>query len=88
MMANKNLPSWYHTDHDWAKLLQYDFEHYMGACHAQIEAEWFEEEIPEFETVSGEPFCGCQDCETREILMFLVPRIIQGYKDGKLKLED
>lgn len=88
MMANKNLPSWYHTDEEWAKLLQYDFEHYLGACHDQVEAEWFEEEVPEFETVSGEPFCGCQDCETREILMFLVPRIIQGYKDGKLKLED
>jgi hypothetical protein len=39
-------------------------------------------------TATGYYFCGCRNCETREYISFLIPRIIQGYLDGKLKLEE
>lgn len=39
-------------------------------------------------TATGYFFCGCRDCEVREYVAFLIPRIIKGYLDGKLKLEE
>jgi len=82
-------PKWYHTDSYWADLLQYDFEEYTASLYNSIEDELLEDGTePEPITISGEPFCGCNDCSTREILCFLIPRIIQGYKDGKLKFEE
>jgi hypothetical protein len=41
-----------------------------------------------FETLSGQPFCGCDTCYTREQLYFLVPRIIKAYKEGKITLTE
>ena len=43
---------------------------------------------PSSVTATGYYFCGCQDCETREYIAFLIPRVIKGYLDGKLKIEE
>jgi hypothetical protein len=88
MTTNKDLPRYSHTDEEWAQRLQTDFEEYMAGCYDQVDNDWLSDVSENFETVSGVEYCGCQDCETREILMFLVPRIIEGYKDGKIVLED
>lgn len=39
------------------------------------------------ETPSGFPFCGCEECEVREILALLVPIIVQATNDGYVRME-
>jgi hypothetical protein len=73
------------TDQPWAYELEKGVEAYTDMLfEAVMEGE--EEEVPE--TLSAEPFCGCSDCFWREALFYLVPRIIEGYKEGKIELED
>jgi hypothetical protein len=73
------------TDEAWAQDLEKGVEDYTDML---FEAVWdgTEEIVPE--TLSGEPFCGCSSCFWRETLFFLVPKIIKGYEDGKLELEE
>jgi tRNA G10 N-methylase Trm11 len=76
-----------HDDEAWAKKLEEDFETYMSECMEFADAD--ESELDEnFETVSGEPYCGCSTCYSREVIMFLMPRIIDAYKAGILTEED
>ena len=49
---------------------------YMASLHD-------EEPAP---TLSGEPFCGCEDCHTREILAFVVPRVLFAQQQGLASL--
>lgn len=70
------------VDFHWSQDLENDFTDYMSKCEAQIDLD-FDEEEP-FETLSGQPFCGCETCYVREELFFLVPRIIDAYKKGKI----
>jgi hypothetical protein len=73
------------TDQPWAHELEKGVETYTDMLfEAVMEGE--DEDTPE--TLSAEPFCGCSDCFWRETLYYLVPRIIEGYKEGKLELED
>lgn len=72
------------NDQDWAQELENSYEEYMWACESSIDGE----EPDDFATLSGEPFCGCSTCYSREQLFFLVPRIIKAYKDGKITLEE
>jgi len=77
------------TDGDWAKELTDAYDEYMYSLRTY----WLEEEeLPEGmelpETLSNEPYCGCDVCETREQLFFLVPRIIKAYKEGKIVLTE
>lgn len=73
------------TDEAWAHDLEKGVEDYTDML---FEAVWdgTEEVVPE--TLSGEPFCGCSSCFWRETLFFLVPKIIKGYEEGKLELEE
>ena len=73
-------------DHDWAKSLERELEDYLGECYNQVDEFLEDGQEPAFETESGIPYCGCSDCHTREIMVFLTPRIIQAYKDGKVSL--
>jgi hypothetical protein len=78
------MANYSHTDAEWALELSRAFQEYMDACW---ESAYAEEDIPAldgFETVSGQPFCGCDACVSREWIMFLIPRIIDAYKDGRL----
>jgi hypothetical protein len=49
---------------------------YMASLHD-------EEPAP---TLSGEPFCGCETCHTREILAFVVPRVLFAQEQGLASL--
>ena len=73
------------TDEAWAHDLEKGVEDYTDML---FEAVWdgTEDVVPE--TLSGEPFCGCSSCFWRETLFFLVPKIIKGYEEGKLELEE
>jgi len=65
-----------HNNVAWAMKLQADLEEYMDACVDSVDDD------EEIETVSEEPFCGCNVCYYREIIMWLVPEIIDAYRAG------
>ena len=71
-----------HLDEQWAKRLEEDLEEYMGQLSAYLYDE--DEVSADFETLSGQPYCGCSTCEVREILALVVPRSIQGLVEGKV----
>lgn len=71
------------NDQDWAHELEMGVETYTDSL---IEAIWEGEEGEEPETLSGEPFCGCSTCFWRETLHYLVPRLLEGYNEGKVDL--
>lgn len=74
-------------DKEWAKQTERDFEEYMSKCYESVDWEG-EEDTPEFETLSGEPFCGCNTCESREILFFYTPLLLKAAAEGKVTLEE
>jgi hypothetical protein len=86
-MSKKDDREFYIEDQEWAEKLQSDFEDYIWACESTLDYE--EEEGTEpFETLSGEPFCGCGTCFIREQLFFLVPAVIKAYKNGQVVLTE
>ena len=72
-------------DQDWAEELERGVEAYTDMLFEAI-YEGTEEEISE--TVSGEPFCGCNRCFWRETLFYLVPKLLKGHQKGKIELEE
>lgn len=81
-------------DHEWAEDLQRGLEEYMFTLY---EAVYFDQDAgdhgpeneeydPLIETESGIAFCGCNTCETREMLAYATPRIIDGYLTRKVNL--
>lgn len=71
------------NDVPWTQQLEQDYEDYIDAC-----SESLDEDDPDFQTLSGEPFCGCSTCYTREQLVFLIPRISEGLNEGKISIEE
>ena len=78
MPKNFNL-----TDQDWAHELEKGVETYTDMLMDAV-YEGSDDEITE--TISGEPFCGCSQCFWRETLFYLVPRLLEGYNEGKVEL--
>ena len=66
---------------DWAEELEQGLEEYMGNLFASLDDD------EEYETLSGQPFCGCETCVTREMLWYATPIILQGNADGAVELE-
>ena len=73
------------NDEDWAHELEKAVEGYTDML---FEAVWDGTDDVVDETLSGQPFCGCSSCFWRETLFFLVPKLIRGYEDGKIELEE
>jgi len=73
------------NDQDWAHQLEKGVEEYTDML---FEATWESSDDEITETLSGEPFCGCSQCFWREALFFIVPKLIRGYEEGKIELED
>lgn len=71
------------VDGDWAHELETGVEDYTDMLFEAV-YEGTEDEIPE--TLSGQPFCGCSACFWREALFYLVPRLLEGYEEGKVEL--
>lgn len=71
-----------HNNVAWAMKLQADLEEYMDACVDSVDGD------EEIETVSEEPFCGCNVCYYREIIMWLVPEIIDAYRAGIIEEDE
>jgi len=83
-MTEPKNPEFYIKDTSWSETLEQTFEGYIWNCESIIDGE----EPDNFTTLSGEPFCGCSTCYTREQLFFLVPKIIKAYKEGKIVLAE
>ena len=71
------------NDQDWAQTLEKGVEDYTDMLMDAL-YEGTEDEISE--TISGELFCGCSQCFWRETLFYLVPRLLEGYEEGKVEL--
>lgn len=75
------------NDPDWASKLQQELTEYIDELQESIDIEYEnDEDCPE--TITGAPYCGCHTCYYREILAFTIPKIIEGYKTGKVELTD
>lgn len=73
------------NDQLWAHDLEKGVEAYTDML---FEAAWEGSNEPSGEeTLSGEPFCGCSSCFWREALFYLVPKLLEGYEEGKIELE-
>lgn len=88
-MSNEQTPQeptqeFYLTDPEFSKELESQYEEYMWNCESAVDGE----EPDDFVPLSGEVFCGCSTCYTREQLFFLVPKIIKAYKEGKIALTE
>jgi hypothetical protein len=69
------------NDEKWAEKLQEGVEEYLMRCQDSID------EDEEFETLSGQPYCGCNVCYFREMLFFSSPIIMKGQNEGKIELD-
>lgn len=74
-----------HENVAWAAQLEKEFEEYIYACMESVDSE---DADPNFETVSGVSYCGCSTCYNREVITFLMPRIIDAYKQGIITDDD
>ena len=71
-------------DLEWAKALEEEYNDYMWNCESMVDGE----EPDDFETISGEPFCGCGTCYSREQLLFLIPKIADALKKGQVSIDE
>ena len=67
-------------DEKWAEKLQDGLEMYLMLCQDSVD------ENEEIETLSGEPYCGCNVCYFREVLFFVAPKIMKGQNEQKIEL--
>jgi hypothetical protein len=74
------------NDPKWAEELERGVETYTDMLFEAIYPEGADEEVTE--TLSGEPFCGCNRCFWRETLFYIVPKLLHGYEEGKIELEE
>lgn len=74
------------TDWEWDELpmqrLEIQFEEYMDGLYDSLYNE------PELvsDTETGFAFCGCETCVTRETLAFLMPRFLDIYLAGSIRV--
>lgn len=67
---------------EWGDALERDHDEYMGALYDSLETD------EGMLDITGEPFCGCWDCERRASWSFLLIRALHSYREGSLRLED
>jgi hypothetical protein len=81
-------------DEEWASDLQNSLDQYMNELRDAVysdggytlDEDGYMEFDHDLNTESGIAYCGCNVCETREMLAFATPRIIEGYLAGKVNL--
>ena len=78
-------PEFVLNDQDWAHELEHGVEDYTDML---FEAVWEGSDDTVIETISGQPFCGCSSCFWRETFFYLIPKLIRGYEEGKIELEN
>lgn len=72
-------------DVEWAERLQNGVEEYLATLENFYV--YGDEDAVEPEVLSGDIYCGCTTCHTREYLFYVAPIIMQGQLDGKIELD-
>lgn len=70
------------NDEKWAEELQANVEEYLMLLQDSID------EDEDMETLSGQPYCGCNVCYFREMLFFVSPKIMRGQNEKKIELSE
>lgn len=73
------------NDQQWAEELERGVENYTDMLYEAF-YEGTEDEV--LETLSGEPFCGCNRCFWRETLFYITPNLLNAFQEGKIELEE
>jgi len=69
----------------WLTEVMDGLDRYIGGLKETIVSPHFGvDEVEVISPISGELFCGCELCLRRETVAFLIPVIIEGYKDGRV----
>ena len=70
------------NDEKWAEELQANVEEYLMLLQDSID------EDEDMETLSGQPYCGCNVCYFRDMLFFVAPKIMRGQNEKKIELSE
>lgn len=73
----------YEWDYKPMKFVEDSFMRYMDYLNSV-----FYEDIDEYITESKEPFCGCEQCYAREYMAFLMPKFLDLYRAGAIRLTE
>lgn len=75
------------TDLEWdeepVRFLQQGLEKYLDRIFDAV----LSDDSEDFTTESSEPFCGCETCYIRETLAYTLPRILDLYINGNIRLQ-
>ena len=71
-------------DERWAEGFIERIREHMDQLYWSLDGE----DDREQETLSGQPFCGCQDCDERERYLLAIMLILEGHEQGKVRLAD
>jgi hypothetical protein len=73
---------------EWAEEMEKGLQEYMERLWEGVDADF--DDYPEdfFDTITGQAFCGCEVCVSREMLAFVTPRIIRAFQRGDVILLD
>ena len=74
------------NDEDWAKVLEAGLDEYIDSLQNYYVYGEDVTEGEEPETLSGEPYCGCETCYWREVLFFVAPKIMMAQNEKKIEL--
>lgn len=72
------------ADAEWAERLDRNVNETIGRLMDSVD---LDPESPEadqdaLEAPSGEPFCGCETCVTREIIVLTIAATLDGFREG------
>ena len=79
-----------HNDVDWMIGIERGLSEYLDNLWEAFDNDDYydnEESAQVMDNVSltGVYFCGCDDCVKRETIAYLLPRLVDGFKAGKLE---
>jgi hypothetical protein len=77
-------------DEEWGNEFVTQIRAHMEALYESVleEAEAEDDVEVEQNVISGQPFCGCEDCDERERYLLATILILEGHEQGRVRLVD
>jgi hypothetical protein len=69
-------------DEEWGDRLQREHDEYIDLLEGALEDE------EDAETITGQPFCGCETCYRRESWTYIILHALHAYRAEELRLID
>jgi hypothetical protein len=82
--AHVGLRAGFQIDAAWAENLDLEITTMLSRLASQVDE--FVSETEYIRTPSGSPFCGCEVCEIREILVMTIAATLAAQRDGLVEL--